>query len=75
LIPGAEEILELKDAGVVAGQVLLRVPDGGAETLETPVLLEPDPGATRTWLNEHFTDRRDYEDEMKNFNVVVTDMS
>ncbi len=42
----AKKVLKLEDPGVVLGQVLLLVPDRGAETLETPVPLEPDPGGS-----------------------------
>ena len=46
LVPSAEEVLELENAGVVVGQVLLGVPHRGAEALQTPILLEPDPRHT-----------------------------
>lgn len=38
---GAFKALELEDPGVVDWQVLHGVPGGGAETLQTPVALEP----------------------------------
>ena len=51
--PGAKKILELKDPRVVVGQVLLGVPDCGAEAFQTTVLLKSNPRSARKELGRY----------------------